>query len=335
MRPKCSNVEVSPLSSAAQTALAAAPRAWTAATLDDPAAWYYPLPGDCLTVLDELLEGLRRSPRPLVEFSLPQEHAGTLREGLLPALNVLERGRGFVILTGLDLSRYSEDEAKAFYWLVGQALGVPFRQNVQGTILYDVRDTGKKVSEGVRFSVTNAESSFHTDNSFGETVLDYVGLLCLKTARSGGVNQMVSGYAAYAILGREFPAQLAVLSHPFHVDRRGGVEQGQSPTAEIPVLEMSAGALLVRYLRYWIHEGHAKVEQPLSGEQLDALNTLDAVLNRPELRAEFALTPGDMFFLNNRWTLHNRTAFDDHPEPERRRHLVRLWLQRRSEALSR
>jgi len=34
-------------------------------------------------------------------------------------------------------------------------------------------------------------------------------------------------------------------------------------------------------------------------------------------------------FANNRWTLHNRTAFEDHPEPERRRHYVRLWLQRR------
>jgi hypothetical protein len=34
------------------------------------------------------------------------------------------------------------------------------------------------------------------------------------------------------------------------------------------------------------------------------------------------------FFINNRWTLHNRTAFDDHPEPERRRHHVRLWLQK-------
>ena len=39
------------------------------------------------------------------------------------------------------------------------------------------------------------------------------------------------------------------------------------------------------------------------------------------------LKPGDMYFINNRWILHNRTAFVDHPELERRRHLVRLWLQ--------
>ena len=41
---------------------------------------------------------------------------------------------------------------------------------------------------------------------------------------------------------------------------------------------------------------------------------------------EFALRPGDMFFVNNRWILHNRTAFEDHPDPDRRRHLLRLWL---------
>jgi hypothetical protein len=33
-----------------------------------------------------------------------------------------------------------------------------------------------------------------------------------------------------------------------------------------------------------------------------------------------------MFFINNRWILHNRTAFEDDPAPERRRHYVRLWL---------
>ena len=51
------------------------------------------------------------------------------------------------------------------------------------------------------------------------------------------------------------------------------------------------------------------------------------MLNRPALRAEFALEPGQVYFINNRWILHNRTAFEDHPEPERRRHLVRLWLE--------
>jgi alpha-ketoglutarate-dependent taurine dioxygenase len=51
------------------------------------------------------------------------------------------------------------------------------------------------------------------------------------------------------------------------------------------------------------------------------------VLRDPELRVEFGLKPGEMFFNNNRWIMHNRSAFEDHPEPDRRRHYVRLWLK--------
>jgi alpha-ketoglutarate-dependent taurine dioxygenase len=96
----------------------------------------------------------------------------------------------------------------------------------------------------------------------------------------------------------------------------------------VPVLEFGPGGLLVRYLRYWIEAGHQKAGVPLTAEQVRALDALDAVLRRPQLRAEFDLRPGDTYFLNNRWLLHNRTAFEDHAEPERRRHLVRLWLRR-------
>jgi hypothetical protein len=39
-----------------------------------------------------------------------------------------------------------------------------------------------------------------------------------------------------------------------------------------------------------------------------------------------ALEPGDMQFVHNHVLLHDRTAFEDWPERERRRHLLRLWL---------
>src|SRR4029077_12773013 len=123
----------------------------------------------------------------------------------------------------------------ALYWLIGQLLGDPFEQNVGGTLLYDVRDTGQTVAEGARFSVTNYESSFHTDNSFGETILDYVGLLCVQTAKVGGLSQMVSGYAVHNALLRESPDVLETLYQEFHVDRRGGFREGESPTIRRPV----------------------------------------------------------------------------------------------------
>jgi alpha-ketoglutarate-dependent taurine dioxygenase len=205
-------------------------------------------------------------------------------------------------------------------------LGQPIEQNVHGVLLYDVRDTGQDVRAGARFSVTNAESSFHTDNSFGSAIVDYVGLLCLRTAKRGGLSQVVSGYTAHEELLARHPGALEVLSQPWHIDRRGGLRPGDAPTVYYPLLSRNAHGLTYRYMRYWVETGHETAGQPLSSAKREALNVLDAVLNEPALRVEFALAPGDLFFVNNRWILHNRTAFEDHPEPEQRRHLVRLWL---------
>ncbi len=300
-------------------------RAWRADTIDDPQKWYYALSGPCRAALREAARAGRG--RPLTELrpgaDLRAAHAAELR----PVLQALEEGRGFAVLSSPPPEPSGREEAVALYWLAGQLLGEPLAQNVQGELLYDVRDTGQQVAQGARFSVTSYESSFHTDNSFGDTVLDYVGLLCLCPARAGGLSQVVSGCAVYDCLRRESPEALEVLSRPCHFDRRGGVRAGEAATARFPVLADTECGPLFRYLRYWIEAGHDKAGEPLTREQVRALDVLDGVLARPGLRAEFALKPGDLFFVNNRWILHNRTAFEDHSEPERRRHLVRLWLR--------
>jgi alpha-ketoglutarate-dependent taurine dioxygenase len=273
-------------------------------------------------------EGRGRDDGPITDLRLTADEKAALGAHLAAAKHDLEQGRGFVVLDRLPLGPIAEQEAVALYWMIGQLLGEPIAQNVQGTLLYDVRDTGQDVAEGARFSVTRYESTFHTDNSFGETVLDYVGLLCLKTARSGGVSQLVSGLTVVEALRRDHPEALEVLCRPFHVDRRGGVREGEAPTVLRPLIECGRPEPLFRYLRYWIEAGHEKAGEPLTPAQLEALDRLDAVLNRPALRAEFSLEPGQVYFINNRWILHNRTAFEDHPEPGRRRHLVRLWLKK-------
>ena len=306
---------------------AADPRSWTAETVGAAAGWTHPLPDALIAPLRSIAEAPGRGDGPITALRLTADQQAALGGYLAAAKHDLEQGRGFVVLDRLPVGRIPEREAIALYWMIGQLLGEPIAQNVQGTLLYDVRDSGQDVARGARFSVTNYESSFHTDNSFGETVVDYVGLLCLKTARSGGVSQIVSGLAVVEALRREHPGALEALCRPFHVDRRGGVREGEAPTVLRPVIELGGPEPLFRYLRYWIEAGHEKAGEPLTPERREALDRLDEVLNRPALRAEFSLEPGQVYFINNRWILHNRTAFEDHPEPERRRHLVRLWLE--------
>jgi len=305
------------------------PRAWRTATVDDRSSWYYPLPERFLAALDETIRQLRREPLPTTELRVSETPCGCCVGDLQPVRAALEAGRGFAILEGPVGHNYTVAEQEVTYWLVGQLLGRPFAQNVQGTLLYDVRDTGQDVRYGARFSVTNAETGFHTDNSFGETVLDYVGLLCIHTAKSGGCNQLVSGYSLHNELLAKYPEQLEVLYQPFHVDRRGGLRPGDPPTIMVPILQWAGHELVCRYLRYWIEAGHEKAAQPLTAAQKKALEVLEEVVHDPVLQVEFSLKPGDMCFINNRWLLHNRKAFEDHFEPDRRRHYVRLWLQRR------
>jgi alpha-ketoglutarate-dependent taurine dioxygenase len=308
------------------SALAAADaRAWRADTLDDSASWYYPLSARSLSALEPMAAGWRRDSRALTDLCATDELRAACADDLSPVRSALEAGRGFAVVTATGTD---PRDLPAVYWLVGRLLGRPMEQNVQGTLLYDVRDTGQDVQYGARFSVTNAESTFHTDNSFGAEVLDYVGLLCLNTARSGGASQIVSGQAVVNELRAREPAAAEALRRPFHFDRRGGLRPGDEPTVRFPVLDGDGPGLLIRYLRYWIEVGHEKAGLPLTAEQVRALDLLDEVAGQRRLRAEFSLRPGEMLFVNNRWILHNRTAFEDHAEPERKRHYVRLWLRR-------
>ena len=301
-------------------------RAWRANMIDDCRLWRYRLPERCLTALDAAIQRLRREPGPTTALRADALVEAGGADDLAPVRAALEQGRGFAIVHGLP--DYAAAEMQAAYWLVGQLLGRPVQQNVQGTLLYDVRDEGRSVQYGARFSVTNAETGYHTDNSFGDSIIDYVGLLCLQTAKQGGLNQVVSGYALHNELLQRYPDVLGTLYEPFHFDRRGGVRPGDAPTVQFPIMRWDGHGLECRYLQFWILAGHEKARQPLTPAQVRAIDVLEEVVREPELHVEFGLQPGDMFFANNRWLLHNRSAFEDHLEPGRRRHYVRLWLER-------
>jgi hypothetical protein len=310
------------------TTTAPDPRAWRAETIDAPDSWYYALSERSLCALDQVAQAWQRESQPVTDLRVSDGGCAACAEDIGRVRAALEVGRGFAIITPGQQGRYSPAQLQALYWLVGNVLGRPVEQNVQGTLLYDVRDTGQDVRYGARFSVTNADSTFHTDNSFGTDIVDYVGLLCLNPAKSGGLSQVVSGHAVQRELLATHPDAWEVLRRPFHFDRRGGLRPGDAPTVRFPILGGNGPQLLVRYLRYWIEVGHDKAGLPITTEQVSAMDVLDRVAGERGLRVEFTLRPGEMLFVNNRWILHNRTAFEDFAEAERQRHFVRLWLKR-------
>ena len=122
------------------------------------------------------------------------------------------------------------------------------------------------------------------------------------------------------------PDYLERLYSPYHFDRRAELRPGEPSTLLAPVFTFNR-SLAVRYFRFYIPKGHEVAGVPLSAADLAPLDFFESVMNRGHLPVTFEMEPGDMQFINNRLILHSRTAFDDYAEPERRRHLIRLWLK--------
>ena len=61
-------------------------------------------------------------------------------------------------------------------------------------------------------------------------------------------------------------------------------------------------------------------DNPRPGAALD-------IFEQPDISIDFDFQPGEIQFVDNRTLGHSRTEFEDYPEPEQRRHLVRLWLR--------
>jgi hypothetical protein len=151
--------------------------------------------------------------------------------------------------------------------------------------------------------------------------------MCLSEARRGGDSLLVSSTTIFNELRRRRPDLAALLLEPLATDRRGEVPAGMKPYFEIPVFNWHAGLLSAIYQRQYIDSAQRFPEAPrLTQRHVEALDAFDALAEDPALHLTMRLAPGDMQFVHNHTMLHDRSAFVDWPEPQRRRHLLRLWL---------
>jgi hypothetical protein len=231
-------------------------------------------------------------------------------------------GRGFLLMRGLPVERWSLREVATAFFGLGAHLGSARSQNAKGHVLGHVRDLGLDAEDpNVRIYQTSARQTFHTDSC------DIVALLCLKTARSGGLSALVSSTTIFNEMRRRRPDLLALLLEPIATDRRGEVAAGQKPYFEIPVFNWHEGYLTAIYQRQYIESAQRFADGPrLSAAHREALDLFDRLADDPVLNMTMEFKPGDVQFVHNHTILHDRTAFVDWPEPEHRRHLLRLWL---------
>jgi alpha-ketoglutarate-dependent taurine dioxygenase len=238
---------------------------------------------------------------------------------------------GFVLLRGLPLRGWTDEEASMLYWGLGTLMGRPLPQNRAGERVYLVQDTGATLMEA-RGSKTNLGMIYHTDSAaaFVGSRPDILALLCLRKAVSGGESLVVSGHTAYNALLSTRPDLVEVLYGEFLFDRSKDTREGEDPVSRGSVFTDTDHGVAIRYNRLHIELGHYLSGNPLTALQREALDAFDAILNDPGNAIDFTMEPGDVYFADNHSMLHNRNAFTDATEVQERRCLVRLWLATRS-----
>ena len=223
----------------------------------------------------------------------------------------LQRGRGFCLIRGLPADALSEQTIGILFWIIGCNLGIGVSQSVNGDRLGHVIDRGATD----RYYTAGGPIVFHMDP------VDVVGLLCLQPALQGGASRTVNARTVHNIMLAERPELLQILYHGFHNSRRGHGETTSS--GRIPVFARGADGLECYLLPITIQQAETE-GHPLTDGEREALSVVNEIANRPGVCLDMDFQPGDIQFLNNRFILHARTDYVD--DPERKRHLLRLWL---------
>ena len=295
---------------------------WYGSDMLHSGEWVHRLSAVEIAEIESAVEQVRRRGLDMVDIGMTDFELPTLGPILAEIEQEVVNGRGLVLIRGLPVERYSIETAAMAFWGVGSYFGWAVSQNAKGHVLGHVKDIGHDPKNPHhRIYATSARHLFHTDSC------DIVGLLCVKPAKQGGLSSVASSVTIHNEMVKQRPELAEQLFMPFHVDRKGEIPDGKLPYYELPVFNYYAGHLTTIYARDFIEGAQRFPDVPrLTPKQIEAMDMLDGLAGSEPIRLDMRLEPGDMQFLHNHQTLHARTSYEDYPEPERKRHLLRLWL---------
>lgn len=299
--------------------------------LNHPAVWrgseLLGRPDFLQTLSSEEIEELSQAAERFGELELDQITgeslpAGSLASRLTRIQNSLETDSGAVFLRGFPIERFSKDVVQKLFWAMVQKIGTPISQSASGEKIFHVRDEGFGQDDArARGPNTRKRLSFHTDRC------DVIAFMCLKQAKAGGENDLVSSAALYNEILSRRPDLLAELMQPYYY-RRHNVDLGNEQAyCRQPIFSFCEGHFAGSFLRVLIERAYSSGEVPaMTDSQREALDFLEEVAEEPEMHIRFRQEPGDILLLNNWVTFHRRSEFKDFDEPELKRHILRIWL---------
>lgn len=296
-----------------------APFAWKGADLQHRTDWIRPFTRKELAEIDAAVQGVKRRGIDWVDLTSEDFPLHAFSPELRKIAQELETGRGMILLRGLPLE-YSPEDLRLAYWGIGTHLGTAVSQGGRGELLGIVEDEGKEVEiTKRRGSKTAGSLPFHSDRC------DVVGLLCVRKAKSGGLSRIVSAATIHNEILARRPDLMDVFYADWYNSRQGDEQPGESRTYPKPIFGFRDGHFTGLFSPAYIKSAQAFPEVPrLTRPQEEALELFGELSD--SLALDMAFEPGDIQLLNNHLIYHARTRYDDHPEKDRKRLLLRLWL---------
>lgn len=298
------------------------PAAWHPEDFAGSQEWVYRMNdteiGEVLDAVDRIGgRGLQMIDVTKEDFEVP-----TLAAGLAEVGDELMEGRGFALIRGLPVKGRSREQTALAFWGIGAHMGEAVSQNTKGHLLGHVTDLGGDYAK-VRGYMTKAHMKFHADRA------DLLSLCCLHPARSGGAHRVCSSVTLYNEMLKRRPDLALELSFRFYMSRNGEIPAGATkPWTRVPIFSVTDGYFAARGASAAIVKAQ-RIDgvPPLTPAQREAIALYQELTERIAVDIDYEI--GDISFVQNHVTLHSRTAFEDWPEPERKRHLLRLWISNR------
>lgn len=238
--------------------------------------------------------------------------------------DALRHGAGFKLLRGLPRARYDDDDFARIYFGLGAHIGAAMTQSRQGELLGHVVNISD-VDPSVRGYQYGGGQNMHSDSC------DIIGLMCFRAAKSGGASRIVSALAILDELERTRP-DLAALHRQGFIYHRNDLDAQLGDGIAVRPIPIATFVSRADELSCYLGTNYALKaaelgDVVLSDLQREAIAAVQRIASMPEFYLDMSIGEGDIQFLNNRLIFHGRTAYEDHPEFTRRRHMMRLWLR--------
>jgi len=233
----------------------------------------------------------------------------------------IQDGRGIVIVRGIPVADHSVEDVRRMFWALGAHFGRGVSQSARGDVLGLVQDeTPPGEEESARGYTSRRELSLHND------LAQIVGLMCVRQARTGGKSQYAAGLAIHNEIAATRPDLLPVLYRGFPYHRRGEEAPNQPCVTpyDIPVFSECNGHFSMFMVREIFNAAFRELNRSFTAQEIEAIDLFRSTAQR--LQFETRLEPGEASFLNNYTVMHARSEFEDWDEPERKRLMLRLWL---------